>query len=357
MWTLIDAIDSSPILSFVINQHEDLVVFCGGLAEQLKIDRQSIIGRSAFSINHLPVKKNHFRLAMAGNSFSTSVTIEGRSYETTLTPVMLQDENIEGVSCFTIDVTESLELEQFLNEERHRVFTSQRLNSLASITQGLAHEINNPLAIISGYAEQLLMLSEQEPYPKERIHLITQKIHEASQRCGAIIRSLKDFSRDGSHDPFELSSLTLLIDDTLRVCAQKIKSAGIELQLDDSQSVIMIECRIAQIKQVFYNLLVNSIEACQRTDHGKISIKVETTERLAQITLHDNGSGITESIRHRIFEPFFTTKKVGSGAGVGLSMAKGIVEDHGGTLELVPSKVGTTLQLRIPLRRAQAASA
>ena len=273
-------------------------------------------------------------------------------YETEFSPIFDEKDSnkVVGIMGLTLDVTKSLQVEQFLDEERHKIFASQRLNSLATVTNGIAHEINNPLAIISGYAEQLKHLFEEDPgqAPPSRVTFVTTKIIEASRRCSRIIDSLKDFSRNGSDDPFEAESVSDLIDETLDLCSQRFKSCGVKLKIGPIEEDLQIQCRRVQIVQVLYNLLNNALDASKSVDMPIVTVEVAELSTKIAISVTDNGPGIAESIKNKIFEPFFTTKEVGSGVGVGLSISKGVVEEHRGTLELSSSTFNTVFTITLP---------
>ncbi len=348
MWQLKDALEQTPVLSFIISADFHLQVIAGGLCQELGIQSEEVIGTPISKISRLPFRKYHIRRAIEGKSFNINFAVDDQAFETHLTPLKNQSGDVVAVSGFSINVTTSLELEQFLDEERHRVFASQRLNSLAGITNGLAHEVNNPLAIISGYAEQLEDMVRSDHIPKDRVGFAARKIIEASHRCSNIIRALKDFSRDGSSDPFEYVTLSHLLLETLKACNQKIKSSGVQFEKINIESPASIHCRSAQIKQVLFNLMVNAIEACIKQPNSKMIVEILETNDQVLLRIADNGIGIPKSIRHRIFEPFFTTKEVGHGAGVGLSVSRGVMKDHHGDIEFRDDNGFTTFILSFP---------
>ncbi len=323
----------------------------GALSEQLRINN-NVNGKSAFKVSNFPCRRVHFKRAMKGHSFSINSTLDNHSYETEFSPIYENGEESEviGVMGMTLDVTKSLQVEQFLDEERHKIFASQRLNSLATVTNGIAHEINNPLAIISGYAEQLhsLFVKNAEQVPLDRVKFVTSKIIAASRRCSRIIDSLKDFSRNGSDDPFEIEQVSTLIDETLDLCAQRFKSCGVKLKVGPIHENLSIQCRRVQIVQVLYALLNNALDASKNEELPLVTVEVAELANKVAISVTDNGPGIADSIKNKIFEPFFTTKEVGSGVGVGLSISKGVVEEHRGTLELSSNAYNTVFTITLP---------
>ena len=147
----------------MLDEDGTITQLAGALIDQLHIDREAV-GQSAFKVQNFPCRRAQFKRAMKGHSFSINSTMGNHSYETEFSPIFDEKDSnkVVGIMGLTLDVTKSLQVEQFLDEERHKIFASQRLNSLATVTNGIAHEINNPLAIISGYAEQLKHLFEED---------------------------------------------------------------------------------------------------------------------------------------------------------------------------------------------------
>ena len=239
-------------------------------------------------------------------------------------------------------------MNSFLTKNDITYLFHKKFKSLANVTNGIAHEINNPLAIISGYAQQLKSLCEETPIPVDRINLITNKIVGASDRCSRIIDSLKDFSRDGSFDEFKKESLGKVIDATVGLCKQRYASHGVVLKVEKSPSDLNISCRKTQLIQSLYNLLVNAFEVSKDVYRPMVSIKTAELQNSVAITVSDNGRGIPESIKNSIFEPFFTTKEIGHGVGVGLSIAKGVIEEHGGTLTQESTAGNTAFIITLP---------
>ncbi|NRA63544.1 MAG: HAMP domain-containing histidine kinase [Pseudobacteriovorax sp.] len=349
-WSIKNSIDTCSVMIFAIDKEGVLTALGGALSQQIGMD-DSQIGMSPFKVSHFPCRRSHFKRALTGKPLSINSTINERSYETELKPNIDQDTgDILGVTGMTLDVTKNLQVQQFLDEERHKIFATQRLNSLATVTNGIAHEINNPLAIISGYAEQLRDLCERNPskIPLKRVIFVSSKIIEACKRCSRIIDSLKDFSRNGSSDPLNFEKVANLVDESLDLCAQRIKTSEILFEKSDIPHDLEIQCRRVQIVQVLFHLLNNAIDASIHADQPTVILAVENQGTHVAISISDNGQGIPGSIKNKIFEPFFTTKEVGSGVGVGLSISKGVIEEHGGQIKLEPTSKHTTFTFNLP---------
>jgi C4-dicarboxylate-specific signal transduction histidine kinase len=357
-WKLEDIIFHAPILCFVIDRDEQLILLSGGLASQLGLKPDEELGKPAFKIPALPIKRSHFRKALGGHTFSITLSVQGSSYETTLKPLE-KDGEIQAVMGMTSDMTQHLQMEQFLDDERHRLLASQRLNSLAGIASGLAHEINNPLAIISGYAEQLHFQAQKGSLSGDRLIFSTSKIVEACKRCHMIIESLKHFARDGSHDPFESCSVNDIVTVALQLSEQTFHAMGVKLEWRPLPQDIVLKGRRLQLIQALFNVLSNACEASLQVKEPKVSIQVLDHGDRASIEVMDNGPGIPESLRVKIFEPFFTTKDQMRSVGVGLSTAKGMVEEHEGRISFISNPGHTCFSIslpKIPARTTQSAS-
>ncbi|HYX37499.1 MAG TPA: ATP-binding protein [Oligoflexus sp.] len=346
-WKLEDILLRTPILCFVIDKDERLVLLNGGLGTQLGLKADEVIGTPAFKIAALPIKRSHFRKAFGGHSFSITLSVQGSSYETTLQP-MQQNGEIQAVLGMTQDMTKHLQMEQFLDDERHRLLASQRLNSLAGIASGLAHEINNPLAIISGYAEQLHNQAQKGQLSDDRLLFSTSKIVEACRRCHAIIESLKHFARDGSHDAFETCSVNDIVSVALQLSEQTFHAMGVKLYWQPLLNDVNLQGRRLQLIQALFNVLANACEASLQVKEPKVSIQALDHGDRASIEVMDNGPGIPESLRVKIFEPFFTTKDQMRSVGVGLSTAKGMIEEHEGRISFISSPGATCFSISLP---------
>jgi C4-dicarboxylate-specific signal transduction histidine kinase len=138
-----------------------------------------------------------------------------------------------------------------------------------------------------------------------------------------------------------------IVDDTVELCAQRFRMAGIDLEVVHADDDAHVECRGGQISQILLNLLSNAFDAVDGRAERRVRLAVATSELDVRIAVTDTGSGIPAEIAHRIMEPFFTTKEIGRGTGLGLSLSKGIAEAHGGQLALDPSSTETRFLLSL----------
>lgn len=223
--------------------------------------------------------------------------------------------------------------EKTLELERLKSFQSSKLASLGEMAGGIAHEINNPLAIINGYAQSIEALLDQDKLNPEKLKHYASRISSTSFRVAQIVQSLRKLSRDGSKEPITIHLLNEIITDTLELCQQRFVNSGIALEIGSYPTDTSVLCRPVQISQVILNLLNNAFDAASSASDPKVRLGFSIKANQIYIEVSDNGSGIDQKIKDRILEPFFTTKEVGKGTGLGLSVSKKIIEDHGGQLE------------------------
>ena len=245
------------------------------------------------------------------------------------------------------DVTERRRLEEQLS-------IAERMSSMGTLAAGVAHEINNPLAYVSGnlsYAlSALTRLREGSSSPAEWDDFTEalQEALEGAHRVRDTVGDLKAFSRVDAprRGPVEIRRVADL---AIRMCRNELRHrARLVQELGDCPIVVGDESRLAE---VLVNLLVNAAQAMPEGDHDRNEVRIVTRldDGHVLIEVHDNGPGIAPESLARVFEPFFTTKPVGIGTGLGLPICRRIVEDHGGTLTL-QSTLGIGTVARVSLR-------
>lgn len=199
----------------------------------------------------------------------------------------------------------------------------ERLSVLGELVSGVAHELNNPLTTILGYA-QLLPTLEGEDFRRA-----IQTIEQEAQRAGRIVRNLLYFARQ--HRPrVEPVDLNSVLERVVEVRRYNLEANNVHLETQFAEVPELLGDQY-QLEQVFLNLVNNAQQALQ-PNGGTITIRSEADGDIARVTVRDTGPGVPEELVQRIFEPFFTTRDVGEGSGLGLSIAYGIVQSHGGRL-------------------------
>lgn len=248
------------------------------------------------------------------------------------------------------DVTEAKKLEQ-------QIIHSEKLSAVGQLLSSVAHELNNPLQAVTGYA-QLLSAQLSGPGAKKSIRKDLKMIVDNTMRCRKILDNLLLFVRHG-----DVEKRPVNIQEALSVSIELLqyklkKAAQIELKCEIPKRLPPVKADIQQIQQVFVNIINNACDALTSGWDGekKISIRAASQGQSVRIEFSDSGPGIPEDARKRIFEPFFTTKPPGRGTGLGLSVCRQIIQDHGGLMgfQSHPGQ-GTTFFVELPSTRKSAA--
>ena len=235
-----------------------------------------------------------------------------------------------------------------VEELRH----AERLNIIGKLAAGVAHELGTPLNVISGSAE---MLGAAQP-TRANIERYSAIILEQTNKMTLIIRHLLDFGRRGGSSRVSID-LNDLATHAVELLLPMAKKKNCQLLLEPSEHAVPVMVNPTEIEQVFSNLIINALQAMPSGGVARVRVTVEPRETqnsvfrpFAYITVQDDGAGINEQDIPRVFDPFFTTKDVGEGTGLGLSVSYGIVQDHGGNIEVSSEKgKGTRFGVLLPL--------
>lgn len=228
-----------------------------------------------------------------------------------------------------IEIQEKREKQKWIDS---KIRQTDRLNLLGEMTAGIAHELNTPLGNILGFAE-LLLKSENEPNKKNDL----KKIIKSSIHARTIVKKLMFFSCE-MPTQFQKIDINQLIRENLELLSLQVRenNIAVELNLDEKLEAIRIDS--IQISQLMFNLVLNAINAMKNTENGKIEINSSQNENYVFLSIKDNGHGIDQKHHTKVFEPFFTTKAAGEGTGLGLAVVFGIVQSHGGKIEVISQK-------------------
>ena len=236
------------------------------------------------------------------------------------------------------DITEREELER-------KLVQADKLSSIGLLAAGVAHEVNTPLAVISTYAQ---MLAKQVAGDDQKSKLL-DKIARQTFRASEIVNSLLNFSRTSS-TAFEDLDLNRLIRETLTLLEHQFQKAGIVVETEMNETISQIRGNQGKLQQVFLNLFINARDAME--GGGKLIVVTHPAEHGVGVEVRDSGAGMPREIVARIFDPFFTTKASRKGTGLGLSVSYGIVEEHGGAIEVDSNPgEGTVFRLEFPAVR------
>jgi PAS domain S-box-containing protein len=222
-----------------------------------------------------------------------------------------------------------------IETQTEKIAIAAKMSALGEMAGGMAHEINNPMGIIHARASDLMdEAAGSETVASEKVIATMEKIRNTASRVSKITMGLRKFARETRNDPATETGVREIVEDTLAFCVERLKHKSVELRMPAVDSSLRIDCRPTEISQVLLNLLNNAVDAVQELPEKWVELQVRNAGKEVEIAVMDSGTGIPEKFRNKVGQPFFTTKVVGQGTGLGLSISKGIVEAHGGHLDL-----------------------
>ncbi len=237
---------------------------------------------------------------------------------------------------------------EVLQASQEQLVHSSKLAAIGELAAVVAHEVNNPLQIVSGYVQLLLMRKDME----EEIRTKLKAVMKGTERINSVVQSLLSFTRKGKEggEAFDSVDVNETIIGLEVLTRYSLLVDQIELNLDLDENLPKIPGQSGKLQQVFMNMISNAHQAMPQG--GKFSIKTNYRDGLVNVTFSDNGVGIPKKNLNKIFNSFFTTKSSRKGAGLGLSISRKIVEEHEGTIQ-VRSQVGkgTTFIVKLPVIR------
>jgi len=225
-----------------------------------------------------------------------------------------------------------------------------KISALAEMSGYLSHEINNPISIVIGRLELIKNKADLGAVPPEFLLANLNKALIASRRIASVITSLRKFSNTDEIQKQSVVPVLDVVSDALMLCLERLKTVGIDVQLDIPETVFMT-CNALQFSQVIFNLIDNTYDAIKNTENAWLKIEATQNEKSVLIKIIDSGKGIPEEIAKKMMEPFFTTKEVGQGSGgLGLSVSQGMIQGQGGKLYYDPSSPNTCFVIEMPLK-------
>jgi len=229
-----------------------------------------------------------------------------------------------------------------LQQAETQLVHSAKLASLGTLSAGVAHELNQPIAIIRGIVQQ--MQDEEGITDFMRDDLLV--IEGQTSRMMKIVKHLRTFSRAGSYEKSTID-VNQTISDCFILIGAQLKAHNVEVELDLSEQKPFVVGDTNELEQVFLNLITNARDALDERDDAKLTIRTRIDGQQISIEFADNGTGVPEDIAAHIFDPFFTTKEPGKGTGLGLSISHGIIDKHQGMISL-RNEGGAVFQITLP---------
>ncbi len=346
-----EVLGGQPFPVVVVRRSDNRVLFASRVAaDVLEIDEGRLLRRRADTF--LPEENGVYRRELGpdgGESPLQEVHLTRYSGERFPALFSSQDIVFSGQDAHVvsfIDISNIKDLQSELQTQREALFQSEKLNALGTLLAGVAHELNNPLTVVVANAHVLALTSQDQKVQKR-----LEKITDAADRCSKIIRSFLDMARKSPGETVEFD-LVGCVQKALDLSMFGLQEHRVLVKADIADSLPAVKGDPDQFAQVLLNLIINAKHALAKIEGARIiEVVLCMNDDGSALELHvrDNGPGIPEDIRDRIFEPFFTTKNVGEGTGMGLSLVHGIVQSHGGIIELVSeSEGGAHFKITLP---------
>ena len=255
---------------------------------------------------------------------------------------------IDAVAREAALIVERAETEEEKSKLQQQLIHADRLATIGELAAGVAHELNEPLGSVLGFAQ----LAKKDLGQPERTERDLEKIITASLYAREVIKKLLVFARQMPPRKARVH-LNQVVEEGLYFLEARCARKGIEVVQELASDLPEVTADPSQLKQVLVNLVVNSVQAMPAG--GRLTVRTQAEDAAVSLTVEDTGVGISEEIREKIFLPFFTTKEVDQGTGLGLAMVHGIITSHGGSIDVEshPGQ-GTRFQVHLPGRGPQA---
>ena len=225
-------------------------------------------------------------------------------------------------------------------EAQRQLVKAERMAALGEVSAMVAHEVNNPLGIIKNYLLLMKRSADEPVQVGEYVNIVSQEI----DRIAHIVEELRRFQRPSSVE-FSPLALDEMLESTLALAGRQLKAAGIELVAKLKARPARIKGNADHLRQVFLNVILNARAAMDTG--GKLTVELDENEKEVVVLLKDTGPGISEKLIPQIFEPFFTTKGE-EGSGLGLSISRGIIKSHRGSITFYNTDEGGCFEIRLP---------
>jgi PAS domain S-box-containing protein len=345
-------IQSAMDAIITVDQEQQVVVFNHAAEQMFQCPAAEAIGKSLdrfipprFRQAHHEHVKTFGASGATNRKMGALGQVSGLRADGTEFPVeaAISHVSVEGRRYFTVvlrDVTERKRLQEQLRR-------TERIAELGTLASGMAHEIGTPMNVILGRAEYLMERVREAPLKKGLQTIVSQV-----ERITKVMNQLLAFAR---RRPTERRAVDLrqVVEDNVEIFQERLARQSIKVETAFASSCRPVHADADQMSQVLINLVVNAIHAMPRG--GTLRVGLSPGQGTVALTVADTGHGIPQDVTAKIFDPFFTTKETGKGTGLGLTVVKGIIEEHGGTIavESEPGK-GTTFTIHLPVHQAVA---
>jgi PAS domain S-box-containing protein len=285
-----------------------------------------------------------YERAFAGETVTFDTAVEGKAIRVTVTPLRDMDGDVEHVLNVSFDVTEE-------REQLERLAHEEKLHALGQMAGGIAHNLNQTLALVTGYGEMARDALEHQPTDVDELRRMLRIVERAAYDGGETVKRLLTFSRGKENERRQAIDVAALLHEVGQLTAprwrdsSRIEGRPVDLHVQADPGLLVIGSQ-AGLREALINLVFNALDAMP--NGGTVTLAARAEGESVVLDVRDSGTGMTPEIRRRIFEPFFTTKGE-NGTGLGLAMVFGIVRHHHGRIDVTTAPgQGTTMQLTLP---------
>ena len=323
----------------------DRIIFANDRAITLfgAVKTEEILGKSSLELFHPDyheVIRERIHELLEGRSIvpvieEKIVQLDGTSLDVEVSAARFVDEEGPAILVMLRDISERKRLQEQLRK-------TERVAELGTLASGMAHEIGTPMNVILGRAEYLLDRVTEEPVKKGLQTIITQV-----ERITRVMNQLLSFARRKAPQRVALD-LRKVVEDGLEMFQERLSRSHVQVVTQFAEECPMVQADGDQMSQVFINLVMNALHAT--SDGGLLRVGLASERQMVKLTVSDSGHGIPHDVIKHIFDPFFTTKEFGKGTGLGLTVVKGIIEEHQGSIAVESEEgKGTTFTILLPV--------
>ncbi len=349
-------VDHAPIAIVTTSGDGRVVDFNPAAEGMFGIARLQALGRDLGDVILPPARRGEPRRVAGVSATVQGRHVSGREFPMQLMTFRVQIDGEPFDTAFITDLSAQREAATQIDRQRDALRQSEKLSAMGTLLAGVAHELNNPLAIVMGRSALL-----EEKAEGSGLESDARRIREAAERCGRIVRTFLNMARQKppSRSAVQLNDIVRAAADML---GYTLRSHGVQVELALAEGLPEVQADPDQLGQVVLNLMVNAQQALVSVSTARVlalatgveSQRAAPGSREPRVWLRvaDTGPGVSDGVRERLFEPFFTTKDASFGTGLGLSVSRSIVREHGGELILEqrdPQAAGSGASFRLSL--------
>ncbi|MGE5445847.1 MAG: ATP-binding protein [Ignavibacteriales bacterium] len=279
--------------------------------------------------------------------------VESRTAELSKANALLMQENTERKRAEALLVRQKEEIEKahaHLRETTQMLVQAEKMSAVGTMVAGVSHELNNPMMGILNFIQYCLKHTSRE----DKRYGVLQDAEHETNHCIDIVKNLLTFSRMEKEGPETRQEeiCAVIFDRVFKLLSYRIEKQGVLIIQHTAEETPAVWMKVNNIQQVFLNLIINALDALKDRERKEIHIDIQRDGEFVQVTVADTGCGISPENIEKIFDPFFTTKPVGEGTGLGLSVCRSIIKEHGGEIgcESKPG-AGTKFRILLPIDR------